>query len=147
MERELREFHEKYGHYISHAPTTDIPHEVKQLRLALILEEVEETVKAMGFTEGAFDPVNEDIIRIADGIADSIYVLVGTAISYGIPIERVFKEVHASNMTKTAVKAKNGEKYGTKTPKGPSYIPPHIWRILFEPERKTDLEIKGDKID
>jgi predicted HAD superfamily Cof-like phosphohydrolase len=31
---------------------------------------------------------------------DSLYVIIGTAVSYGIDIERVFDEVHRSNMTK-----------------------------------------------
>jgi predicted HAD superfamily Cof-like phosphohydrolase len=136
VEKELKEFHSKYGHLISEHPTTDIPNSVKSLRIKLIKEEVAETLEAMFV---------DDLVEIADGIADSIYVLVGTAVSYGIPIERIFNEVHSSNMTKTAVKAENGEKYGTKTPKGPDYIAPHVWRILHEPDLKTELEYRRIK--
>jgi predicted HAD superfamily Cof-like phosphohydrolase len=37
---------------------------------------------------------------IADGIADLIYVAVGAALAYGIPLERVWAEVQRSNMAK-----------------------------------------------
>jgi predicted HAD superfamily Cof-like phosphohydrolase len=37
---------------------------------------------------------------IADAIADSIYVLVGTALEYGIPLDRVWAAVRAANMAK-----------------------------------------------
>lgn len=87
-----------------------------------------------------FDRGGQNLVEVADGIADSIYVLVGTAISYGIPIDRIFREVHRSNMTKTAIKAMDGHKYGTKTPKGPDYIPPDIAGILSRPNQLTKLE-------
>jgi len=130
MEDSLREFHSKYGHLISTSPTTDLQWRVKLLRETLIKEEFEELMLAID---------QDDLVEIADGAADLIYVIVGTCVSYGIPIERVFKEVHRSNMTKTAIKAEGGSKYGTKTPKGPDYIPPDIKTILFSGNR-TKLE-------
>ncbi len=144
-EDSVLQFHLKYGHLTSKEPTLDIPDNVKRLRHNLIMEEVQETVEAMGFFQeendyATFKPEKQNLEEIADGIADSIYVLVGTAISYGIPIDRVFREVQNSNMTKTPVKVEPGQKYGTKTPKGKDYIPPHIWRILYEPEFETELE-------
>jgi len=134
MEQLVREFQEKYKHYVSpDKPTLDIPKEVKRLRYNLIDEEIqEELLPAL---------IENNLVEIADGIADSIYVLVGCAIAYGIPIDRIFLEVHRSNMTKTVVKESTpGEKYGTKTPKGPDYIPPDIKGILENPEKETVLE-------
>lgn len=135
MEQLVREFQEKYRHYVSpDKPTLDIPDDVRKLRIALVDEEVNtELLPELKY--------NTNLVEIADGIADSIYVLVGCAIAYGIPIDRVFLEVHRSNMTKTAVKESTpGEKYGTKTPKGPDYIPPDIKGILESPWERTDLE-------
>lgn len=131
VEEMLLEFQTKYGHLIMTTPTSHIPEVVKQLRMKLIEEEQTELFKAIE---------DNDLVEIADGIADLVYVVVGTAISYGIPFDRIFREVHNSNMTKTAVKATEGAKYGTKTPKGPDFLPPNIWRILFEPGVKTELE-------
>lgn len=130
----VKEFHVKYGHLITGSPTTEIPEQVKTLRIKLIEEEWMELNK--GIIEGNLE-------EIADGGADLIYVIVGTMISYGIPIDRIFREVHRSNMTKTAVKATDGEKYGTKTPKGPNYKAPDIAGILHEPYKYTKLEISG----
>lgn len=148
FESMVKAFHKKYGHFTSVKPTLEVPENVVKLRHSLILEEVLETFKAMGIyqlDDGSvvYDPAERDLKEIADGIADSIYVLVGTAISYGIPIDRVFREVHRSNMTKTAVKVEEGQKYGTKTPKGPTFIAPNIETILETPDKYTQLEMRG----
>lgn len=36
-----------------------------------------------------------DLIRIADGLANAIFVLVGTAVEYGIPLDRFWHAVEA----------------------------------------------------
>lgn len=130
IEGSLRDFHKKYGHLINNSP--QVPTQpIKDLRLSLCLEEFTEFFEAL---------LKNDMTEIADGAADLVYVVVGTCISYGISFDRVFQEVHRSNMTKTAVKAEDGQKYGTKTPKGPDYQPPMIDSILRFPEVRTDLE-------
>lgn len=133
FEASVRAFHDKFGHYTPpNEPTTDIPLEVISLRVRLIEEEwKDEMLPAM---------LNGDLTEIADGGADLLYVVVGCMIAYGLPVNRLFAEVHNSNMTKTAIKGGPGEKYGTKTPKGPDYIPPDIRGILLRPERETLLE-------
>jgi predicted HAD superfamily Cof-like phosphohydrolase len=128
----VREFHKKYGHLISQIPALTIPFKVHKLRVDLIKEEYSELMEAM---------IDGSLAEIADGLADLIYVVIGTAISYGIPLNRVFNEVHNSNMTKTAVRAEEGAKYGTKTPKGPDYIAPDIEKILRD-DGATELETK-----
>ena len=135
MEASVRAFHEKYGHLISDKPNDRVDMIVTQLRLKLIKEEWQEMHDGL---------MANDLVEIADGAADLIYVVIGTCISYGIPINRIFTEVQRSNMTKTPVKAIEGQKYGTKTPKGPDFIKPDIWGILFKPEVKTELEQKYD---
>ena len=61
------------------------------LRSALLVEECQETVDAMA---------RGDMEKIADGLADVIYVAVGAALEFGIPLDRVWAEVHRSNMAK-----------------------------------------------
>lgn len=82
--------------------------ETRELRARLILEEMIETIKALGFdidmaadgslfvVEG-FEP---NLVEIADGCADSHYVLHGTANACGIDMEPILTEIHNSNMTK-----------------------------------------------
>ena len=64
---------------------------LKTLRKELIMEEVKETLLAID---------NDDIVELADGIADSIVVLLGTAVTYGIDIRPIWDEVHKTNMAK-----------------------------------------------
>jgi len=72
-----------------------VPHDGRvALRVLLIREEVGETLHAIAM---------DDLAEIADGIADSIVVLVGTALEYGIDLTAVWNEVHRTNMSKFPV--------------------------------------------
>lgn len=42
----------------------------------------------------------EDLEGIADGLADLLYVVYGTAVSYGIDIDKIFDAIHENNLTK-----------------------------------------------
>lgn len=88
----VREFHEAYGLQVANK-LQPIQHQdsLWLLRHNLHAEEYEEVRMAME---------NCDIVELADGIADLIYVLCGTAVSYGIPLDKVFAEVQRSNMSK-----------------------------------------------
>ncbi len=117
-EQMLREFHASkaiHGGLMPEKPTADIPAWVRDLRLDLLGEEVYELHEAVGAG---------DIVKIADGIADIAYVVVGTAVAYGIPFDAVFAEVHRSNMTKHNTPAE------AKLVKGSGYEPPCIAEIL-----------------
>jgi predicted HAD superfamily Cof-like phosphohydrolase len=117
-EQMLREFHATlnvHGGLAPEAPTADVPDWVRDLRLTLLDEEVGELREAM---------LRGDIEKIADGIADIVYVAVGTAVPYGVPFDAVFREVHRSNMTKT-----NDPSLG-KLVKGPGYEAPRIAEIV-----------------
>lgn len=73
----------------------------QNLRLALIREELEELTKAF---------IDQDIVQVADAIADLLYVVLGTAVCCGINISPIFQEVHRSNMTKVGGhRAENGK--------------------------------------
>lgn len=45
--------------------------------------------------------IKGDLVGVADGLADVLYVVIGTAVAYGIDIQEVFDEVHRSNLSKT----------------------------------------------
>lgn len=61
------------------------------MQFAMVAEEFEELKKAH---EAG------DVVQVADGLADLIYVAVGLGITYGIPLEEVFAEVQRTNMAK-----------------------------------------------
>jgi phosphoribosyl-ATP pyrophosphohydrolase len=117
VEQAVREFMLKNNQVISQHPNPLIPDKVKMLRCRLMSEELAEVMIAMH---------ENDIVGLADGLADLVYVVVGTAIAFGIPFDRVFAEVQRSNMTKAAL---NGMDKGGKVGKE-GYEPPNIKEIL-----------------
>ena len=119
MNREQRlveEWHRKFEVPIGKSPhLVDVS--VLALRVSLIQEELDEFARAG--SEG-------DIVKVADALADLLYVVYGSAVSFGIDMEDVFREVHRSNMTKDGGgKASNG-----KVLKGPNWSPPNLQPIL-----------------
>ena len=105
------------------APTAPELPDVRRrgLRLSLLHEEFEEYVDA---------ECKNDIVKIADGLADMAYIIWGTAREYGIPLDACIAEVHRSNMTKTiggVVQRLDG-----KIMKGKSYEPPNPGRVLYQ---------------
>lgn len=123
----VREFHEKFGHH-RQAIDTIYPADIVKLREKLIKEEAEEFSEAChsGPNLRSKDWIAVDTVEVADALADLLYVVFGAAITFGIPIGKVFAEVHRSNMTKSLDKNKLG-----KTVKGPNYQPPNLKPILF----------------
>lgn len=84
------EFHRKF--HIHTEPSPSIPDEsTRGLRIRLIQEEFDELKEAL---------VKEDLLGIAKELADVLYVVYGTAVSCGIDMEPVFREVHRSNLSK-----------------------------------------------
>lgn len=68
-----------------------------------------------------------DVVEVADALADLLYVVHGTALVHGIPLDAVFAEVHRSNLTKVGGQAIGP---GTKAPKPEGYRPPRIRPLL-----------------
>lgn len=109
--------------------------------LRLVFEELYETVDAVVEYEAQalndFDPYFEDNetskrCNLAKEIADLLYVVYGLAYQYDIPIDKVFNEVHKSNMSKLGddgkpIKDKNG-----KILKGPNYKEPDLSFLKLE---------------
>jgi predicted HAD superfamily Cof-like phosphohydrolase len=140
----VQDFHEKYGQHVSKTIKTP-PKEVLILRRALIAEESKETIEAIDFLL-SLDPDLERrtpewyqaMALVADGLADTIYVILGTAVACGIDLDKVFCEIHRSNMTKTPAKAAPGQKYAPGGGKGPNFSPARVREVLFGAVRRKD---------
>ena len=91
------------------------------LRVALLEEEVSEFVAASG---------NGDLIGIADALADIVYVIYGTAVTYGIDLDSVLREVHRANMSKLASDGRPVLRDDGKVLKSERYFPPDIASVL-----------------
>ena len=120
MTQMVMQFHETYGTLISTKPVLPDSN-VRELRKKLLIEELEE------YLEGE---ENNDIVEIADALADLIYVALGAAISYGIPIDAVFEEVQRSNMSKLGEDGKPIYRADGKVLKGPGFFEPDLAKII-----------------
>ena len=80
---------------------------------------------------------NSGLVETADALADLLYVIYGACVSFGIPIEPIFAEVHASNMSKLGEDGKPiyRESDG-KVLKGPNCFKPDIAGV---PERQKKI--------
>jgi len=112
----VEEWHRKFGVSVGDSPRI-IEDSVLTLRVSLIQEELNEFARA-----GA----QGNIVGVADALADLLYVVYGSAVSFGIDIEEIFREVHRSNMTKDG----GGKALNGKVLKGPNWSPPNLWPIL-----------------
>ena len=128
----VEEFHRKFDILIQPRPA--IPQgSIKELRVRLMQEEFDELKEALG---------QESLVAIAKEMADLLYVVYGTAVSYGIDMEPVFEEVHRSNMSKVGgYKREDG-----KWVKPPTYSPACLAPILQAQGKPRAAEDPGHGI-
>lgn len=88
--QKVGQFRSKFGLPIG-GPVAIMPDTDFLLRFDLMMEELHEILRSHR---------RYDLTGIADGLADLLYVIYGTAHEYGIPMDRVFEEVHQANMRK-----------------------------------------------
>lgn len=112
----VQEFHRTFDILIQAAPA-NVTDETKQLRIRLIQEEFDELKESMGAG---------DLASVAKEMADLLYVVYGTAVSYGIDMKPVFQEVHRSNLSKIG----GHKRADGKWIKPPTYSPARLEPIL-----------------
>ena len=99
---DVAKFHDTFG-----APILDIPTIPAQdrcdLRVSLIQEELNELKEAI---------VDNDMVEVADALADIQYVLSGAILEFGLAdrFKEIFDEVQRSNMSKTCKSMNESEK-------------------------------------
>lgn len=89
----VRRFHEVFQCHLERTPVAELPSDISEWRIRMLLEELEEYRAAVR---------DNDIVEIADALTDMLYVLLGTFITHGLQdiAEELFDEVHRSNMSK-----------------------------------------------
>jgi predicted HAD superfamily Cof-like phosphohydrolase len=91
------------------------------LRFDLIKEELNELEEAMK---------NKDLKEVADALTDILYVTYGAGCAYGIDLDKCFKEVQRSNMSKLGKDGKPIFNEKGKVMKGPNYIKPNLKQFV-----------------
>jgi len=117
-QRKVRAFHDRFGCIAHDRPTWPGAH-AHRLRMSLLEEELAELRNA---------GESEDLVGIADALADLLYVTYGAAVTYGIDLEPVFDEIHRSNMSKGDPEVR--VRCDGKVLKGAHYSPPRVLEVL-----------------
>ena len=107
--------------------------QLRELRMELIREEVQETIDAI-----ATHP--NDLALVADGIGDSIVVLLGTAVTYGIDMRPIWDIIHKTNMAKKGGKLREDG----KLLKPDKWQPPDIQSEIEKQQKRQHNEMVQD---
>ena len=94
---------------------------ITSLRYELIYEELEELKEAI---------INKDIKEVADALTDILYVTYGAGHAFGINLDKCFKEVQNSNMSKLGNDGKPIYNDKGKVMKGPNYFKPDLNKFV-----------------
>ena len=94
---------------------------ITSLRYELIREELEELKEAI---------VSRDIKEVADALTDILYVTYGAGHAFGINLDKCFKEVQNSNMSKLDLNGKPIYNEKGKVMKGPKYFKPNLSKFV-----------------
>lgn len=120
----VREFHETFKQENGVKPRLLNENEYA-LRYNLMAEENKEYFMACE---------NMDLTEIADALGDKLYILCGTILKHGMQdiIDKVFDEIHSSNMSKVGEDGKAIMREDGKILKGPNYFRPNLKQFIDE---------------
>lgn len=116
-------FHKSFNLPRKAIPSNDINGHLIELRINLMEEELEE-YKASARVG--------DVIGIADALGDIVYAAFGAAITYGIDLDAVVREVHRANMSKLDGEGRAMLREDGKVLKSKRYTPPNIEKVLLK---------------
>ena len=94
---------------------------IMNLRLDLISEELSELKDAIK---------KKDLKEVADALTDILYVTYGAGHAFGIDLDKCFKEVQNSNMSKLGSDGKPIYNENGKVMKGPDYFKPNLSKFV-----------------
>ena len=94
---------------------------ITKLRLDLIREELSELEEAIE---------KKDIKEVADALTDILYVTYGAGHAFGINLDKCFREVQNSNMSKLGSDGKPIYNEHGKVMKGPDYFKPDLNKFV-----------------
>ncbi len=116
----VKKFMQIFGQEVKNK--AEFPNEkIVQLRYELIKEELEELRQAIK---------DKDLKEVADALTDILYVTYGAGHAFGIDLDKCFKEIQDSNMSKLGSDGKPiYNEYG-KVMKGPNYFKPDLNKFL-----------------
>ena len=116
----VKNFMETFGQEVKNKPSFSTD-KINKLRYDLIKEELDELRVALE---------NKDLLEVADALTDILYVAYGAGHAFGIDLDKCFKEVQNSNMSKLDENNKPIYNESGKVMKGPKYFKPDLAKFL-----------------
>ena len=116
----VRKFMKTFGQEVKEK--AGFPNEkITSLRYDLIKEELDEFKEALD---------KKDLKEVADALTDILYVTYGAGHAFGIDLDKCFKEVQNSNMSKLGEDGKPIYNEKGKVLKGPKYFKPNLKKFV-----------------
>ena len=116
----VKKFMQTFGQEVKEKP--GFPNnKIISLRYDLINEELAELKDAIN---------KKDIKEVADALTDILYVTYGAGHAFGIDLDKCFKEVQNSNMSKLGKDGKPIYNENGKVMKGPNYFKPNLSKFV-----------------
>ena len=116
----VKNFMETFGQEVKNKPSFSTD-KINKLRYDLIKEELDELRVALE---------NKDLLEVADALTDILYVAYGAGHAFGIDLDKCFKEVQNSNMSKLDENNKPIYNESGKVMKGPKYFKPDLSKFI-----------------
>jgi predicted HAD superfamily Cof-like phosphohydrolase len=111
---------ETFGQEVKNKPSFSTD-KINKLRYDLIKEELDELRVALE---------NKDLLEVADALTDILYVAYGAGHAFGIDLDKCFKEVQNSNMSKLDENNKPIYNEWGKVMKGSKYFKPDLSKFV-----------------
>lgn len=133
---DVREFMNAAGQRIPDKPTV-LEGADLWLRMTMLTEEFSELKRGLSNLKkansvGNTTGVEDGLVEVGDAITDMIFVLIGTALAYGLNPDAMWDEVSRSNRTKiNPATGKMGLDSTGKVIKGGSYSPPNLRKAIY----------------
>jgi predicted HAD superfamily Cof-like phosphohydrolase len=118
--KKVKTFMVTFGQEVKTKPSFSTD-KINSLRYDLIKEELDELKEAME---------NKDLLEVADALTDILYVTYGAGHAFGIDLDKCFKEVQNSNMSKLDEDGNPIYNESGKIMKGPKYFKPDLTKFV-----------------
>ena len=117
---DVKKFMETFGQEVK--TKAEFPSEkIVKLRYELIREELDEFEEAIK---------TKNLKEVADSVTDILYVTYGAGIAFGLDLDKCFREVQRSNMSKLGEDGKPIYNESGKVMKGPKYFEPDLKKFI-----------------
>jgi predicted HAD superfamily Cof-like phosphohydrolase len=126
-EQLVKEFHKAFGHKV--APAEIKPKDL-DLRQKLLKEEFKEVIEAMWQWSNDGADNKEYRLALLKEICDLQYVLSGLAVEMGFDVEKAFRRIHKSNMSKLDDNGKPIYRDDGKVLKSKNYKAPNLGDLI-----------------